>query len=92
MEVKSDSNVVKTIQWGVALVKGNALDIDIFTKNIEELKRENKKLNHECYEYEKALEVMRVQLQKALHSNNGDTCGECGCNEFLCGHNKRGYA
>ncbi len=23
-------------------------------------------------------------------NNVSDTCGECGCTEFLCGHNKRG--
>ena len=58
-------------------------------ENEKKLIKENKALKHECSEFEKALEIMRAQLQKALNNSNGDICTKCGCTEFLCGHNKR---
>jgi len=66
-----------------------AEQVSAMAKEIKDAKKEVKELNYECSEYEKALGILRDQLAIAINSNNGDICCECGCTEFLCGHNKR---
>jgi len=42
-------------------------------------------------EHAARLRKIRVALEEGFEDDVSDTCEKCGCSEFLCGHNQRGY-
>lgn len=53
-------------------------EIDILRERIDDLE-------NQLIESSEQNELLKDQLNES-----SDTCKKCGCNEFLCGHNKRG--
>ena len=49
------------------------------------------KLEKELKEKNKLIEELKIEVEMLMTKpEHGDTCQTCGCNEFLCGHNKKG--